>query len=47
MSEIILHSPIGKEASFDPDITPISTPRGGKLPFYLTATYRFYLSGIT
>ena len=33
MSEIILHSPIGKEASFDPDITPISTSRGGKVAF--------------
>tara|TARA_B100000029_G_scaffold32399_3_gene30957 strand:- start:556 stop:837 length:282 start_codon:yes stop_codon:yes gene_type:complete len=33
MSEILLHSPIGKEATFDPDITPILTPRGGKIAF--------------
>ena len=33
MSEIIFHSPLGKESYFDPDITPISTPRGGKVAF--------------
>jgi hypothetical protein len=33
MSNIILHSPIGKELSYKPELTTINNPKGGKVAF--------------
>jgi len=33
MSDIILHSPIGKESPYKTELTTINNPRGGKVAF--------------